>query len=123
MSKAEALQKAQIELMGLTARDIIAYSEEAKSGLTGPEAPAAQRLLDWDIAKARFEARDFEAALTGYSQLRQGLNPDSEEYYLLAVAMSQCRSALRNPKPMDYEMHIYAHPYYWAPFVLEGDWK
>jgi CHAT domain-containing protein len=121
-NKAEALQKAQIELRGITARAIITYCEEAKGRLTGPEAPAAQRLLDWDIADIQFAARDFEAALEGYARLRAGLDP-GKDYQSLTVAMSRCRCALRNPKPINYETRIYAHPYHWAPFVLVGDWK
>lgn len=122
-NKAEALQKAQLELMGMTIQDVITYCEEAKGRLAGPEAPPAQRLLDWDIADLQFAARDFEAALEGYTQLRTGLELGSEEYHSLTVAMSRCRRAMQSPKPADYEIAIYAHLYHWAPFALVGDWK
>jgi CHAT domain-containing protein len=122
-NKAEALQKAQIGLMGTTIRDTIAYCGEAKERLTGSDAPLAQRSLSWDIADLQFAARDFRAALEGYSGLRAGLEPSSDGYRSLSVAMSRCRHAMRDPGPVDYEMTVYTHPYYWAPFTLVGDWK
>ena len=124
MSEAEALQKAQIELMRLTAQDVIDYYGEAKNRLKGSDAPAAHRLLERTIADTRFyTARDFEQALKEYDQLRSGLAPDSDEYRELTKILSRCRMALRSPEPADYGIHIYAHPYFWAPFVLVGDWK
>jgi len=122
-NKAEALQTAQLKLMSMTAEDTIAYCHEAKERLTDPEEASAQRLLDWDMANIQFKARDFETALAGYSRLREALEPDSDEYQRLTVAISRCRRALRNPKPVDYSARLYAHPYHWAPFVLVGDWK
>jgi CHAT domain-containing protein len=122
-SKAEAIQNAQIELMGMTAKDVIAYCQTAKQRLSGPEAASAQRLLDRDIADVQFAARDFDAALDGYTRLRAGLEPGDKEYHSLTVAIIRCQRALQNPQSIDYETCLYDHPYYWAPFVLVGDWK
>jgi CHAT domain-containing protein len=121
--KAEALQSAQVALQKVTAREVIAYCEEAKRHLTGPEAPEVRRRLHVDIANKQFQARDFEAALSSYTQLRQEVEPASEAYCKFTIAISRCQRALRNPKAVNYEMPVYALPYYWASFVLVGDWQ
>jgi CHAT domain-containing protein len=122
-TKAEALQKAQVELMRMTAKEVIAYCEAAKQRLSEPEVARGQRLLNWDIADAQFAARDFTAALEGYTRLRSEAQLDEAAYRALSVAITRCQLALRNPQPTDYEICLYEHPYHWAPFVLVGDWK
>ncbi len=128
-NKAEALQHAQIDVMRMTIKDVIAYCEQAKLDLISHEAPEVQRLIDWDIADLQLAARDFSAALARYTQLQRGLDPRSIEYRELKRAASRCRGALRaiahaqNPQPVNYTLPIYEHPYHWAPFVLIGDWK
>lgn len=122
-NKAEALQKAQIELMGLTAEDVIAYCKEAKENLIGPDALDAQRLLDRNIADMQYNARDFEEALNGYTRLCHGLNPDSKEYKHLTNMVSVCNLAKSTPKPIDYQIKLYTRPYHWASFILVGYWK
>lgn len=122
-NKAEALQKAQVDLMRMKIKDVITYCEQAKARMAGDEALKGRWLLNLDIANLQFQACDFSAALDMYTRLRQGLAPDSAESRELKRAIERCRSALRRPKPVNYEALAYEHLYYWAPFVLVGDWK
>jgi len=120
-TKVVALQRAQCHLQRLTVRDAITYCEDAKKRLTGAGVEVVQQ-LDRDIADMRFRARDYEAALTDYSRLLKGA--DASARVPLLVKISQCRRMLRGPRPTGgYETPVYAHPYYWASFVLIGDWQ
>jgi len=123
MSKAEALQEIQVELMRLTAQEAIDYYEKIRIQLKGYEEFSTHRLIDRIIADTRFDAHDYKEALKEYKQLLQGLDPHSDEYKELKIKISQCQLALSSPEPADYGKHVYAHPYYWAPFVLVGDWR
>jgi CHAT domain-containing protein len=121
-NKAEALQQAQVDLMRMTAQDVIAYCEEAKQRVGGSETALIQRLLDWDIADLQFAARDFAAALHGYARIQSTLRSDHEQR-AIKTAITRCQRALRSPGPIYYTRRLYCHPYYWAPFVVVGDWK
>jgi len=123
MSKAEALQKIQVELMKLTAQEAIDYYEKIKTRLKGYEAFSAHRLIDRIIVDTRFKAHDFKEALKEYKQMLQGMDPHSDEYKQLKNRITQCQLALSSPEPTNYGEHVYAHPYYWAPFVMVGDWR
>lgn len=122
-SKAEALQRAQVQLRALTARDAITYCEEAKELVSDPDATALRRLLDWDIAKVREAAHDYEAAMAAYAELGDQAFPGSNEYRRIMRAISRCRLALLAPLPKDYDRRVYDALFHWAPFVLVGDWR
>jgi len=123
ISKAKALQEIQVELMRLTAQEAIDYYEKIKTQLKGYEAFPTHRLIDRIIADTRFNVHDFKEALKEYKELLPGLDPHSDEYKELKKNISICQIALSSPEPADYGKHVYAHPYYWAPFVLVGDWR
>lgn len=133
-SKADALRDAQRQVRAMTVTEVIAYCSEARQHLAGPDAPGGRWLLGRDIAEARFRARDFAAALRDYSQLAEELSADPAASTLLpgganaaiadlGIAQARCRRALRRQVPADYEVQPFAQPYYWAPFVLVGDWR
>jgi CHAT domain-containing protein len=109
--KAAALREAQLSLREMTVIDAIGYCTEIRQdGDSG--------LLDRDIADLRFIAKDFAAALEGYQRLAaHGADPE------LASAITRCRRALRAGPTPDYDLRPYADPYFWAPFVLMGDWR
>lgn len=119
LNKASALQQAQLEVQNISVQEVIDYCETAKNQINNP---AAQQLLNVNIADMQFNARDFKAAAKSYNQLLETADPDSQEYDELIDKLDQAESVL-NPKDADYGKFVYAHPYHWAPFVLVGDWK
>jgi CHAT domain-containing protein len=112
-SKAAALRAAQLRLRDLTVWDAITYCEEIR-----PKDKVGARLIDRDIADLRYVARDFEGALENYRALAAD-GGDLE----LAGAITRCQRALRAKPEKDYDMRPYTDPYFWAPFVLIGDWR
>jgi CHAT domain-containing protein len=117
-SKVTALREAQRETRAMTAADLVAYCERAL-----PDVPEEdQWLLRHDIADARLRARDFAAALAGYEKLAAEPDPPGGAERL-RLAQIRCRRALRRPAAVDYSVRPFEHPYYWAPFVLIGDWR
>lgn len=118
--KARALQQAQLELRALTAGEAVAYCEQIGERLTDP---VARRRLEWDLAFLRFRARDFDGAMEGYQALLAETDPAGQEYLSLLQAVTHCQMAGRQPQSVDYGVRLYDHLYYWAPFVLIGDWQ
>jgi len=121
--KAEALQQAQLRVKDLTARQAIALCQEAKARFTSAEGAWGRNLLDEDIARLRYLAGDFAGARADYQALRQRLPTESREAREIEVRITQCELAGSVGGKADYERKVYAHPYYWSPFVLVGDWK
>ena len=113
--------------------------------------PDTRAQLAEDIADARYRAGDFPAALADYEHLLAASSPDaptatatspepaeppagssagtaagsSSRYTALARAAARCRTVLRTGggATPDYGRQPFVHPYYWAPFVLVGDWR
>jgi CHAT domain-containing protein len=122
---ARALQEAQRRIRGMTRAEVIAACAKARTDLDEAEASDAVTAftLEWDIANLRFQARDFAAAEVAYDELRAGFPPDSPQVQALTASMVRARRAARQPSLMNYDGRPYDHPYYWAPFVLVGDWR
>lgn len=122
--KAKALQEAQIELMTKDINDVIDYCDKAKSDLSLDESSALYRALDRKIADLQFQANDFAAALERYTSLQRGLNATGE-YHSVRKAANRCKTVLQehDSQPIDYTVPVYQHPYFWAPFILIGDWE
>jgi len=131
--KAAALRRAMLHVRDVTLAEVVAYCEEAIARLDGvaPEHVGAdtRAQLGEDIADARYRAGDFAAALAGYEHLMAGSSPgsagSSPRYPALARAAARCRTVLRTGggATPDYGRQPFVHPYYWAPFVLVGDWR
>jgi CHAT domain-containing protein len=118
VSKVTALREAQQETRDMAGEALIAYCEEAM-----PHASeSGQWLLRHDIADARFRCRDFAGALAIYQELTEVPDPPGG-VERLRLAQTRCRRALNRPLAVDYAVRPFAHPYYWAPFVLIGDWR
>jgi CHAT domain-containing protein len=129
LNKVEALQQAQLELQKITAQEVIDCCVKAKNrwnkSLSDIDAQEAQLLLDIDIARVRLQAFDYEGAKVSVEQLLKGLKPDNKGYSELRQIVATCNSGLRSRtrKPMDYDRRIYDKLFYWAPFILVGDWR
>jgi CHAT domain-containing protein len=117
--KAVALQRAQLAVRDMTLAEVIAYCETLRPERDGP----TLRLIGLDIADMAYRARDFATALTGYQRLAAVQDITTAERAGLAAAMTRCRRAIRVGSVPDYSARPFADPYYWAPFVLVGDWR
>jgi CHAT domain-containing protein/tetratricopeptide (TPR) repeat protein len=129
--RAEALRAAQLALAATTLSEVVAHCETALAAAPdlsalgasgrGGSAPATLDALRFSLADARYAAGDFTAALAGYEQLAAG----GEVGPRLLAALTRSRLAARHPDPgpPDYSHRPYTHPFYWAPFVLVGDWR
>ncbi|MGH3716294.1 MAG: CHAT domain-containing protein [Micromonosporaceae bacterium] len=120
-SKVAALREAQLATRAMTGTAVIAYCGQAMTHV----APAEQWLLRQDIADVRFRCRDFAAALAAYQELAEAPEVPGGEptRAALRLAQTRCRRALRSPGEIEYGVRPFAHPYFWAPFVLIGDWR
>ncbi|MEV4109900.1 CHAT domain-containing protein [Nonomuraea sp. NPDC049695] len=118
-SKAEALRQAQALLAERTLADVVAHARESR-GRLGDD-PAATAVLVREEARMLARSGDGEAArrLLADTLLTPGLSaPDLE---LLRVAQKQIMLAGR-AADAGARSQVFADPYYWAPFVLVGDW-
>ncbi len=122
-TKAEALQRAQLDVMRLTAQDALARVETFKAQVRGEDAVARRAVLDWDEAKIRALTGDFaRAAKLGEEALEKmkRVNKDTQRFEndvcLWRLVARHVDAAPDDTRP------IYVRPFYWAPFVLIGDW-
>lgn len=122
-TKVEALQVAQLEVRKTTALEAIDYCEKAIKLLTQFVTEEVHDRLNEDIANLHFQAGNYPVAREQYSTLKSRLKPDDKSYVRLATAITLCNRAERLGGEIDYEKRVYNHPYYWAPFILVGDWK
>jgi CHAT domain-containing protein len=124
-SKALALQEAQTSLRRASLRDVITHCEAAMGNPDLAGMPEVVATLDRDVADARYRAGDFAAALTSYSRLLEQVPVSSPTHAVLLAAAARCRAAMRGSDAIaaDYDRRPFEHPYYWAPFVLVGDWR
>ncbi len=117
--KAAALRTAQLAVRDATLADVVAYCTRV-----GGE----HRVLAWELADARFRARDFAAAAEAYAELLDTVDydtsdGDSQGDRELQAAHARAALALRGQADgPDYTRRIYGHPRHWAGFVLIGDW-
>lgn len=121
-SKAEALQEAQTYVKELTARDIVDFCDRRLAELEGTTEVETSIVLRMDRAKILAAAGDLAAAEASYERAEA-------EMRLLGVRVtSPVRGAFQ--RELDESSHLspdtlkpFAHPYYWAPFILVGDWQ
>ncbi|MGI5229860.1 CHAT domain-containing protein [Actinoallomurus sp. CA-142502] len=124
-SRAEALSLAQRRLRATSLADVIDYCSEAVATAHDTMPSSVRLLLERNIADARYRAGDYVAACADYERLADAVPPGLSEHRRLtaAVARSRAASRYREAASPDYLLTPYAHPYYWAPFVLIGDWR
>lgn len=110
--KAEALRRAQLAVRTSTCADVIEYCT-----MVGGD----ERTIARSVADIKFRASDFTAAADEYTRL---LDSASGDDHGLVAAHARATLALRGTTVQpDYTRRIYAHPQYWAGFVLIGDWR
>ncbi|WP_328807823.1 CHAT domain-containing protein [Nonomuraea antri] len=110
--KAVALQRAQNTLRSISGDEVIRRCEQAPGSYAE------------DIADVRFRCGDFAAARDAYSRLLEAADPHGDHAARLQAAETRSRwAASAADRPPDYQRRIYSDPYYWAAFVLVGDWR
>ena len=123
-TKAEALQAAQRYVKDLTAQSVFEIYDERLERANRQDASA----LELDRAHAQALAGDFEPAIAAYEDIRGRLPVNTGEQAKTLQdrvdrALASWRSQAESTPRIDYEIKPFSHLFYWAPFVLVGDWK
>jgi CHAT domain-containing protein len=135
---AEALRDAQLRLAALTTRELVEHCERELAlgranddplalGRVGDD-PLAAATLRLDRAGAMAAAGDIEPAIAAYREALAGLDPgggvQADRLRARARRQPNLLNLKREARPvLNYGTRPFAHPYYWAPFVLVGDWR
>jgi CHAT domain-containing protein len=125
VTKANALQAAQIEVMRWTAGQVVADCTERLNTVTDNN-PERRILLELELAGAHATAGDLGQALHICDTVAQ--QPDAPQLAARAARMASVlrfKRAHQKPVPPsnDYAARPYRHPAHWAPFILVGDWE
>lgn len=119
-SKAEALRHAQLRLRELTVADALDYARQAAARV-GDDTVAEMTLVG-EEARLLFRAGDPISAVRLLTEIaeRPGLAPE------FRTDLERLRSQIRMSDPDEGagpDLLLFDDPYYWAPFVLVGDWR
>ena len=128
MTKAQALQSAQRYVKDLTAQQLMDYCTRQCEMLDQGEDAHSERKLTLSLGRvyAQTIAGDLQKAREGYQQLQNQLKTCSHtRTKKLNAQVSRnlvTKKIGRLPTP-DYSKRPFESMYYWAPFVLIGDWQ
>lgn len=128
VTKARALQAAQQYVKNLTARQVDDYCARRLRQLEQASDDEPERRLAFALGRvyAQTVAGDMQQARQQYQQMRTHL---AQADTTNALHSLQSRNlSLTEPEglpehELDYNRRPFEHPYYWAPFVLVGDWQ
>ena len=120
-TKVDALREAQRYLRRVTMGDAIKYVEGVRRR-PGPDVGAAP-YLDLIIAETRLAARDYAAASKEFQDLGVRAGVDAEVKRRVEEGVWRASVGLESGASADYDRPLYDDPYYWAPFIIVGDWK
>ena len=106
------------ELVVLSACDTAAGDEQAILGLAGVAVRSGSSTIAsiWSVEDA-FTTK----LMTGFYQEFE--NPNTRKVDALQKAQLLMISSLRNNPPLPELKHLPPHPYYWAAYVLVGNWQ
>jgi CHAT domain-containing protein len=122
VSKVESLQRAQTDMLAVRLKDVLAYCHEAETRLHGDE--PSRRHLSVYIAEVQARARDWRAAAATYDRLLHETPPTDSGHEDLRGKFVRCQlAAQKQVAEGHYDRLAFCKPFYWAPFVLVGDWK
>jgi CHAT domain-containing protein len=114
-----ALAAAQRWLQTRTAGEVCAFAARARLQLADGD-PVAARLALAE-AQIRLSAGDLQGAVTAAETAVSAATNDARS------AAEDVRDVARflqpASRPPNLARKVYAHPFFWAPFVLIGDWR
>ena len=126
--KAEALRSAQRYVKDLTTSEVVEYCNLALDDERVKENVEQVLSLYMGRAYAQTIAGDLAQAMVSY-QLAQNLLQTFDEDWAqsLSSQVSQTLTLLafkaEDSVQPDYTVRLFEHFYYWAPFILVGDWR
>jgi CHAT domain-containing protein len=131
ITKVEALQSAQMYVKNLTAQQVVNYCNQHLAELGRSENP--ERALGFQLgqAKAQISASDLASAIDTCRVAQNQLSASTSEWArkmasqvreMLDLLEFSAEESLEDPT-INYKAKPFKHPYYWAPFILVGDWK
>lgn len=119
--KVDAMRESQKYLRRMTMDKAISYVEEIRGR---PEHDArTTSYLDLTIAEIRLAARDHAAALKDFQDLEAQPGLEIEIRERAGAGVGQSSFGLMSDVRADYNRPLYDRPYFWAPFIIVGDWK
>jgi CHAT domain-containing protein/tetratricopeptide (TPR) repeat protein len=122
---AQALAEAQLYLMSLTAEQAVALCDERLAAATEP---VGRLTAELERAGVQIMAGDLLAAIACYRSAAQSLRemPGPLARSLLREVLEKLpllELKATGAGSIDYSRRPFAHPYFWAPFILVGDWQ
>jgi CHAT domain-containing protein len=75
------------------------------------------------IAEIRLAARDYAAALKDFRDLEARSEAEEEVRSKASLGVAQATFGLDSNVTADYTRPLYDRPFFWAPFIVVGDWK
>lgn len=119
--KVDALRESQKYLRRMTMSEAIKYVQQIRDR---PEHDArATSYLDLTIAEIRLAARDYRAAVKDFQGLEAQPELENEIRERAGIGVGQSSFGSMSDVAVDYNRPLYNRPYFWAPFVIVGDWK
>lgn len=130
VTKAQALQTAQLYVKHLTAQQVDDYCVENLHQLELTNQHDSERKLAFSLGRAYAQtvAGDVQRARQQYQDIRKQLETFDNESVRKFTGPMNRHLSLKEPKglpvaELDYTRQPFEHMYYWAPFVLVGDWQ
>jgi CHAT domain-containing protein len=120
LSLAAALRAAQLHVRDLPASAVRERCDEALEPLEAKDPRRVQLLAA--RATAESSALDYGAAAASCEEASAAADPRPEAK-TLARSAALLRFKARAAETPDYARRPFADPYYWAPFLLHGDWR
>jgi CHAT domain-containing protein len=120
-NKVDALRESQRYLRRVTMASAIEYVENIRP--RSEHDARADSYFDLTIAEIRLAARDYAAALKEFQSLKSRPHLEAEVRKRAGVGMAKARYGLKSYTTVDYNRPLYDRPYFWAPFIIVGDWK
>ncbi|MFI5472697.1 CHAT domain-containing protein [Streptomyces cacaoi] len=113
-----ALWRSQRRLGECTAEDVITYIKTVQAGQ--PATSAAAVRLGTTLAHVLLTAGEYDAAARAADAVTSTADADCRR--AAARLARDARLLSRTARPADRERRLYNHPFFWAPFLLIGDW-
>ncbi len=128
VSKVEALRLAQLYVRNLPAQGVIESAEKRLAALGNVDQLELKENLLLNIAYAQTTAGDLQAAISTYSQLAAQIEGSRGHQNILprieqTLNLLKFKLAESSAIDIHYEIKPFSHLYYWAPFILVGDWQ